>query len=532
LKTYFLRCRAAWPLAAVCCLGLILFLICAAIVLALIPLYLPTKNLTPSVDDNKSTSPFYLQLSGDDETGSGMPGEVGNLDEIGKSLNLPSDVNLSAGSTSNSVSRRRRSFFGARTKRSVTIKILLVFNFIAQTCNTQCLLVRKKFKTDIQKVSSTNINLLILGGPLGNVTISGLTCKSNGIFTTKPSGFPGPPKSIVFTTTTSGDFTDATIWDQQVLPGGPCEVVIAAGTTVTLATPGLGIKAKMITIYGILIIGGGNSAFTFRNAINVKIRKGGILQDATTTKRILVPVNSLIYAFSGGSFGASGTTIQTYTSSGVGASTSITTTSGPLTCAFLPDGTVRTAAKIAFFAVKSGSFKTGSSFCGGVAPTSDDCSDSACSLEVLSGVTLSTADLNGVLDINFDTITINSGATMGLGTPGSASGFKFKFPVALSVLGALSFVASGGNILVPYGSQFVLQAGGSLQSLIGTLPSLQTYSLLTGILGSIQTLASSGPFFVVISVTGTISSGTDLSQINATTTTTATTPVATAAMSG
>ncbi|CAF1552876.1 unnamed protein product, partial [Adineta ricciae] len=521
---------AAWPLAAVCCLGLILFLICAAIVLALIPLYLPTKNLTPLVDDNKSTDPFYLQLSGDDATGSAMPGDVGNLDEVGKSLNIPSDVSLSGGLTSNSVSRRRRSFFGARTKRSVTINIVLVFNFIAKTCNTKCLLARKKFKTDILKNSLTNINLVILGGPLGNVTIPGLTCKPKGIFTAKPSGFPGPPKSIVFTTTTSGDFTDTTIWDQQMLPGGPCEVVIAAGTTVTLATPGLGIKAKMITIYGTLIIGGGNSAFTFRNIISVKIRKGGVLQDATTTKRILVSVNSTIYAFSGGSFGAPGTTIQTYTSSGVGASTTITTTSGPLTCAFLPDGTVRTAAKIAFFAIKSGSFKTGSSFCGGIAPTSDDCSDSACSLEVLSGVTLSTEDLNGVLNINFDTITINSGATLGLGTPGSASGFKFQFPVALNVLGALSFVASGGNLLVPFGSQFVLQSGGSFLSAVATF--LQVFNPLTGILGAIQTLATSGPFFVAISITGVVSSGTDLSQIGVTTTSTTTMLAPTAAMAG
>jgi hypothetical protein len=35
-----------WPLAAICCLGLIGFLIAATIVLALIPLYLPQKSAT------------------------------------------------------------------------------------------------------------------------------------------------------------------------------------------------------------------------------------------------------------------------------------------------------------------------------------------------------------------------------------------------------------------------------------------------------------------------------------------------------
>jgi hypothetical protein len=35
------------PILAICCLGIILFLIAATIVLALIPLYIPKKTLTP-----------------------------------------------------------------------------------------------------------------------------------------------------------------------------------------------------------------------------------------------------------------------------------------------------------------------------------------------------------------------------------------------------------------------------------------------------------------------------------------------------
>jgi len=38
---------AAYPLLAICCAGLVLFGIAATIVLALIPLYLPTKTVTP-----------------------------------------------------------------------------------------------------------------------------------------------------------------------------------------------------------------------------------------------------------------------------------------------------------------------------------------------------------------------------------------------------------------------------------------------------------------------------------------------------
>jgi hypothetical protein len=41
-----------WPLAAICCLGLIGFLIAATIVLALIPLYLPQKGTTATAVAN------------------------------------------------------------------------------------------------------------------------------------------------------------------------------------------------------------------------------------------------------------------------------------------------------------------------------------------------------------------------------------------------------------------------------------------------------------------------------------------------
>jgi hypothetical protein len=37
---------AAYPLLAICCAGLVLFTIAAAIVLALIPIYLPSKSVT------------------------------------------------------------------------------------------------------------------------------------------------------------------------------------------------------------------------------------------------------------------------------------------------------------------------------------------------------------------------------------------------------------------------------------------------------------------------------------------------------
>jgi hypothetical protein len=47
--------RGAWPLAAICCLGILALLIVSTIVLALIPIYLPSKKVATT---NSTTSLF------------------------------------------------------------------------------------------------------------------------------------------------------------------------------------------------------------------------------------------------------------------------------------------------------------------------------------------------------------------------------------------------------------------------------------------------------------------------------------------
>jgi uncharacterized protein YqhQ len=50
--------RNAWPLAAICCLGLLGFLIVAVIILALIPIYLPNTATTTS--NNNGMKRFFF----------------------------------------------------------------------------------------------------------------------------------------------------------------------------------------------------------------------------------------------------------------------------------------------------------------------------------------------------------------------------------------------------------------------------------------------------------------------------------------
>lgn len=48
--------RNMWPLASIVCFGCLGFLVAATIVLALIPLYLPTKDVVPSDGTNATGS--------------------------------------------------------------------------------------------------------------------------------------------------------------------------------------------------------------------------------------------------------------------------------------------------------------------------------------------------------------------------------------------------------------------------------------------------------------------------------------------
>ncbi|CAF3122806.1 unnamed protein product, partial [Rotaria sp. Silwood2] len=63
---------------------------------------------------------------------------------------------------------------------------------------------------------------------------------------------------------------------------------------------------------------------------------------------------------------------------------------------------------------------------------SADTRSGGCGIEVISGVTLSTAGLNGALNFDITSITVATGATFQLGTPGASTGFKFSSAVAFN----------------------------------------------------------------------------------------------------
>jgi len=262
-------------------------------------------------------------------------------------------------------------------------------------------------------------------------------------------------------------------------------------------------------IYGTLALGSGNSPFTFNYPVYIIVTSHGIIQFLTSNPTLLIPSSSIIILYTGGLFSTTGVVIQTYTSAGLGESITLnsTFTTGPLICVILPNGIIITFDVVLFVVIQSGSFTLGSTYLGGIAPTADVCNaTSSCYLYISSGYTLSTADLNGLLNMRFDLIYVASGATLQLGTPGSSAGFRFIYPIQLDVSGTAAFVGAAGGIYIPENSAINLFSGSTSTSVVVTF--FQVYNPSTNAnVGQPLPVPTffSGPSFITVSANGVIS---------------------------
>ncbi|CAF3296903.1 unnamed protein product [Rotaria socialis] len=367
--------------------------------------------------------------------------------------------------------------------------------------------------------SSISVSIQIFN-PLTGLAIGPLqtlgTLISGGTFTLTVSasgsvatgGTAGGLGSITFLANGSGDLTDATVWSGGVAPSGTFSISIPAGITITISGATLSLKMGRCDVSGTLALGSGSDTFTFTSPPTIIVRRGGILLDQTTKKVIRFPFNSIIAILSGGGFGAIGTVLQIFQGGVVRASFTVTSASGPFTCGMLADGSIQTYNSVTAIAVMSGDFTAAGTFLGGFAPSADICSG-GCGIQVIGGVTLSTAGLHGVLNFEITSITVAIGATFQLGTPGATTGFKFQFSIKLSILGDMSFVGSGGYIMLPPGSEFDIADGGEFSSSISV--SIEIFDPLTGFaIGPLQalgTLISGGTFTLTISASGSVTIG-------------------------
>jgi hypothetical protein len=134
------------PLAAMLCLGVILFLIAATIVLALIPVYLPSRN----AQQTGTTKTYYFVLSPNQTLGDdGILSNSASITSLEQAISSALGLNVNSFvidgnvviATVNSGKRRRRGFGLERSERSTQQNLYCHGRFLHKFCGS-CLIVQ------------------------------------------------------------------------------------------------------------------------------------------------------------------------------------------------------------------------------------------------------------------------------------------------------------------------------------------------------------------------------------------------------
>ncbi len=319
--------------------------------------------------------------------------------------------------------------------------------------------------------------------------------------------------SGIYIAAQSGAFNVSTTWSGGLIPSGECSIVIPSGITVTFTGEILDINVQTLTVAGTFAIASSASVgFTFKFAINIIVQAGGIFQDQTTAHQLFFLAGSLCTFYPGTLFFGSSTVVFTYqtlpATGSLGANYTFGSSfSGPFTFGILLDGSIQTFTKVTFIAAISGNFTETNTWLGGIVPNESICSlVGGCGLYISSGCVLSTASLNGQLNINFNLITISSGGTFELGAADCLCGFRFQFEFRFDIYGVLKYLPlNTDGIFLPIGTAFNFYANASFVSNSSiTLISYDPVTNVTVGVGISISSSFSGPYFALISENGDI----------------------------
>ena len=332
-----------------------------------------------------------------------------------------------------------------------------------------------------------------------------------------PNVFPGESSTPgVFYADESGEFNDPSIWRNQITPYSPAYVIIPRNVVVTLSRDILDLDMTDCDVYGTLVLGSSTSrSFTLNYPANVTIYENGTLQFPSSVREFISPPETLMITFPSGSLVGENVTITTSSNSRALARTDSRAffggnKRGPYTSCGLSGGSTFGDDSVANLPRRSGEFTDSNSWFGRKAPSSNVCERAGgCSLQIVTSVSLSTASLNGNLDIRFNIVVVSIISTLQIGTPGFGGGFRFRFEVQLNIFGILAEVSgTAGGIFVPPGSKLNFFPGASFTSIVAT--HLYVYDPNTNAILTSITLEVSltGPFYVSVAISGTISTST------------------------
>ena len=271
------------------------------------------------------------------------------------------------------------------------------------------------------------------------------------------------------TTIRSGDFNDQNTWQDGQIPSGACSIIISAGNNVTFNNAEFDIEVPRIRIYGTLIFSS-TTTITFKTVINIIVDAGGKLQDQSTEHKWYLLSGSILTFYSGLSFTGSNTIVYQYTSVSnditVGGNYTFgSTLSGPFTFGILPGGEIKVFESVTYIVKISSRFNTGGTWLGGRTPRGDICNRvGGCGLYIPNSCELTTASLNGQLNIYFKEITVAVGGIFSLGRSGRSGGFRFKYQFQFNIYGTILFLSSFGSLYLPWGSAFNFYEGAHFTS--------------------------------------------------------------------
>ena len=331
-----------------------------------------------------------------------------------------------------------------------------------------------------------------------------------------PDGLGVEPETAgQFVAVQSGEFTDSSTWKNEIVPYGNSTILIPPGISVTLTKALVDLYIEACEINGTLTLGSSsNDSIQFTYPVNLIVYPGGTLIDNTGGHVFDLAKGSIVTVYPDGTFTGDGTVINSDSSKRSLSRNKrrilLPSGRGPRTCGVLPNGQQQSFEKVTSMVCGSSEFSSRSTWLGGRAPTRAGCAlAGGAGLSISAGFSLSTASLNGQLDMNFNLISIEASARFRMGTFGSSFGFKFQFRLKLQCYGVLEDATGGtGGIYIPAGSVINFFPGGSFFSIVAT--SLIIYDPLSGTILSRFTLSASfsGPFYISVSLSGFVSTST------------------------
>ena len=406
-----------------------------------------------------------------------------------------------------------------RYRRDISTIIVLLGEYkfrkdcITKTCQSSA---KKRINKLIQQAEILSNVPLSVSSKQSGTTSSIATLVFDGILDKAPDGLGIEPETAgQFVAVQSGEFTDSSTWKDGVVPYGNSTVIIPPGISVTLTKALVDLYVEAFEINGTLTLGSSsNDSIRFTYPVNLIVYPEGTLIDNTGGHIFDLAKGSIVTVYPGGTFTGDGTVINSDSSKRSLSRNKrrllLPSGRGPRTCGVLPNGQQQSFEKVTSMVCGSSEFSSRSTWLGGRAPTRAGCAlAGGAGLSISAGFSLSTASLNGQLDMNFNLISIEASARFQMGTFGSSFGFRFQFRLQLQCYGVLSDATGGtGGIYIPAGSALNFFPGGSFFSLVAT--SLIIYDPLTGAILTrfALSVSFSGPFYITISLSGTISTST------------------------